>query len=159
MSYKSVEQLLSLSQELHSETQRLLGDCRDGNEMAARLTDRVAHHHRQVEQTLSDVKDDAQPSVLNTQVQYTEDDELRVALQKLSQRNPPESGGSCKEIIDEVIGLESRLVNLYRLAADQVQSPRAKEVLQSLADLERSRTEDQGWAAAQSDEITRPASG
>lgn len=120
-----------LSQHLHSSA----GET--GSERNEMLLDYLSEHERKLAATIEDFQRDANLEALNTWLyEYTD-------RHKIIHRDPhqiPFTRMSTDQITGEIANLHDQLVDLYKHLHERAESDSARETLQQLLDIERSKS-------------------
>lgn len=156
MSYKQVRDILQYAGKLRDHAQTLIDGHRgEGNdELLDQLAKRVLVHDKAVSSVVQQYAKEANEGVLDTWVQF---EGLREIEKELADAKPEnvDPQGSVGEAVRKLMEVDARLVELYKLAASQVNAPSVKAMFEHLSELEDQSLRDKGWAAVTYGDLRR----
>ena len=153
MSYKTVKEVLDHVAHWQKRVADFCEDVADESrdDRAAALMDYFAGHERELQRVLTNYADADRQGVLDTWIQHTSEDDVRLFFQKadLDPDQPLEAA------VGKVVEFDDRLRDMYRSLAENSQvPPRVQAVFQNLLEAEEWQTLRNAWSATESEQYS-----
>ncbi|MYL24331.1 ATPase [Halomonas alkaliantarctica] len=136
MEIRTFGELIDWTRQLHEHLAQCLSHCADHHEeaRAKMLLRYLAVHENELEYVVQKFEQKADPKALNTHVyDYIEHAPIRTH----QNCDSPYASMSFQEICQEVFDFHDQVTDLYRHLIGKAEIPEAKELLESLLDLEQ----------------------
>lgn len=144
MAYEQVQDILKRTREHHRRVRHALEHAEpdDDRQRADALLAEVQREESAMEALLEGYRGEGPDNVLETWIQYVEDEDVSDALQSLQL----DSGASIEEIMTRKAELDDALAEYYAQLRDQVSAPKVQELFSSLHELIARRKEQAAWS-------------
>lgn len=148
MAYEQVRDILKHVQALRQRVLELArqqqADTQD--ELLSDFLARVEQHDQYMEACLAGRVDDVPEGVLDTWIQFPDTQPIDDEIRQLSENAEGDASLSDDEqAVQRVLALDQRILDLYKNAAGQVQSPRVKSLFDDLVLMEDQKARAKGW--------------